>query len=117
MRPHSPEVPLLELPLTSLDELLPIRPGQRTLLPILDLPGEAKVVAASLDAGVEVPSHMVASESTLLLLKGAIEFRIDTTTHELRPGQFLKVPGNTTNSVRALEPSRFIILQAHPVRE
>jgi quercetin dioxygenase-like cupin family protein len=108
---------LHQLPLTSLDELLPIRPGQRTLLPILDLPGEAKVVAASMDAGVEVPPHVVASESTLLLLKGAIEFRIDTTTHELHPGQFLKVPGNTTHSVRAIEPSRFIVLQAHLERE
>ncbi len=108
---------MFQLPLSSLDQLLPIRPGQRSLLPLLDLPGQAKIVVASLDAGVEVPPHRVAHEATLLLLEGAITFRIDAATHDLRPGQFLKVPGNTTHSVRALEPSRFIVLQSHAARD
>lgn len=108
---------MFQLPLSSLDQLLPLRPGQRSLLPILDLPGQAKVVAASLDAGVEVPPHVVASEATLLLLEGAIEFRIGADRHDLRPGQFLRVPGNTTHAVSALEPSRFIVLQSHTARD
>lgn len=103
---------MTQLPITSLDDLLPIRPGQRTAVPILDLAGQAKVVVASLDAGVTVPPHPMPREATLLLLSGAIEFQIDAAWHALRPGDFLRVPGNAMHSVRAAEPSRFVILQS-----
>jgi quercetin dioxygenase-like cupin family protein len=104
---------MVQLPISSLETLLPIQPGQRTLLPLLDLPGQAKAVLASLDAGVEVPPHPMPREATVLLLQGAIEFQIDTTRHILRPGDFLQVPGHVPHAVRALEPSRFIVLQSH----
>lgn len=103
---------MVQLPISSLDGLLPIRPGERTVLPVLDLPGQAKAVLASLDAGVEVPPHTMAREATVLLLEGAIEFQIGATRHHLRPGDFLWVPGHASHAVRALEPSRFIVLQS-----
>lgn len=104
---------MVHLPITSLDGLLPIQPGQRTVLPLLDLPGQAKVVLASLDAGVEVPPHPMPWEATILLVSGAIEFQIDEAWHSLHPGDFLRIPGSAMHTVRATEPSRFIVLQSH----
>ena len=104
---------MVHLPITSLDALLPIQPGQRSVLPLLDLPGQAKVVLAALDAGVEVPPHPMPWEATILLLSGAIEFQVDAVRHVLRPGDFLRIPGSAMHTVRATEPSRFIVLQSH----
>lgn len=104
---------MVQLPISSLDDLAPIQPGQRTVFPVLDLPGQAKAVVASLDAGVEVPPHTMPREATVLLLQGAIEFQIGSTRHNLKPGDFLWVPGHASHAVRAIEPSRFIVLQSH----
>jgi len=108
---------MIQLPITSLEDLLPIQPNQRSVLPLLDLPGQAKAVLASLDAGVEVAPHPMPREATLLLLSGAIEFQIDATWHSLRPGDFLRIPGDAMHAVRALQPSRFIVLQSHARKE
>ena len=107
---------MIQLPITSLDDLLPIQPGQRTVLPLLDLPERARLVAASLDAGAEVLPHPMPREATVLLLQGAIEFYIGTVRHDLRPGDFLRVPGSASHAIRALEPSRIIVLQSHPTQ-
>jgi len=108
---------MIQLPITSLETLLPVHPGQRTVLPLLDLAGQAKVVLASLDAGVVVPPHPMPWEATVLLLSGAIEFQVDATWHRLLPGDFLRIPGKAMHTVRALEPSRFIVVQSHVARE
>ncbi|HJW34874.1 MAG TPA: cupin domain-containing protein [Holophagaceae bacterium] len=107
---------MINLPITSLETLLPILPGGRNVMPLLDLAGEAKVVLAALDAGVVVPPHPMPREATLLLLSGAIDFLIEDTWQSLRPGEFLRVPGQASHSVRALAPSRFIVLQAQATR-
>lgn len=99
------------LPLTDLEANLPFRKGERAMLPLLDIPGRVKTVLAALDGGVTIPPHPMPCEG-MLLLSGAIEFLIGETWHTVLPGQFLRVPGGALHSVRALEPSRFLVVQS-----
>lgn len=103
---------MINLPINTLETLLPILPGARNVMPLMDLPGGARVVLAALDGGVVVPPHPMPREATLLLLSGAIDFLIEDTWHSVRPGQFLRIPNQASHSVRALEPSRFLVVQA-----
>lgn len=105
---------MTNLPINQLETLLPILPGARNVMPLMDLPGGARVVLAALDGGVEVPPHPMPREATLMLISGAIDFLLEGTWHSLRPGQFLRIPGQASHAVRALEPSRFIVVQAQP---
>lgn len=100
------------LPLTELEASLPFRKGERNLMPLLDLPGGAKVVLAALDAGVTIPPHPMPCEATLLLISGAIEFLIGETWHTVKPSQFLRVPGGSMHAVKAIEASRFLVVQS-----
>ncbi len=105
------------LPLTDLDASLPFLKGERNMLPLLVVPGRVKSVLAALDAGVTIPPHPMPCEGSLLLLSGAIEFLIGETWHTVKAGEFLRVPAGAMHSVRALEPSRFLVVQslgAHP---
>lgn len=100
------------LPLTDLESSLPFRKGERNMLPLLDVPGKVKSVLAALDAGVTIPPHPMPCEGSLLLISGAIEFLIGETWHTVKPGQFLRIPSGTMHSVRALESSRFLVVQS-----
>jgi len=100
------------LPITNLEAVLPFHAGERKLLHLLNLPGAAKVVLAALDGGVTIPPHPMPCEATVLLLTGSIEFLVRDVWRKVEVGEFLRVPGGVMHSVRALEASRFLVVQS-----
>ena len=103
---------MTQLPLTNLEGILPFREGQRHLLPLIDLPGQAKVVVVALSVGVTIPPHAMHCEAVLLVLSGTIEFMIGETWRRVETGQFLGIPAGANHSVRAVEASRFLVMQS-----
>jgi quercetin dioxygenase-like cupin family protein len=69
----------------------------------------------AIEAGAEVHSHEHAQEETWHVLDGELEFTLSEVTRVLGPGQAVVVPAGETHRVRALAPSRAIVVD-HPLR-
>ena len=105
----------ISIPMTNPAADLPIEAGKRVNQTLIDMEGQTKVVLVALDAGVEVAPHAVPYEAGVLLLSGALEVSLDGVWHPVRPGQYAKVPIQVRHSVRALEPSHFLVVHARGV--
>ncbi len=103
---------MTQLPITNLEAILPFREGERHLLPLVDLHGQAKVTVAALSAGVTIPPHAMHCEAVLLVLSGTIEFQLGENWKRVETGQFLSIPGGVNHSVRAVEAARFLVVQS-----
>ena len=66
-------------------------------------------------AGSSVHVHHHDEEEVRHLLEGELEFALSGSTHRLQPGQAAVVPGGEHHGVRALRPSRVIVVD-YPVR-
>lgn len=102
-------------PVTDLNAFLPFEKGKRANQTLFDLQGQTKVVFVALDAGVEVPPHAAPYEAGVLVLSGALEVMLNDTWHPGKPGQYLTVPINVRHSVRAIEPSHFLVVHARGI--
>ncbi len=106
---------MFTLPVSDLMTSLPIEEGKRANQVLFDLPGQTKVVLVAVDGGVEVPPHAVPYEAGVLVLGGALEVMLGETWYPAKPGQYLTVPINVRHSVRALEPSHFLVFHARGI--
>lgn len=106
---------MLNFPVTDPAALPLIEKDKRVNQVLFDLPGQTKIVLVAIDGGVEVPPHAVPYEAGVLVLAGALEVLLGETWHAAKPGHYLTVPVNVRHSVRALEPSHFLVFHARGV--
>jgi quercetin dioxygenase-like cupin family protein len=70
---------------------------------------DLEVIRLVLRAGRSLPPHKVPGEITVQCVEGAIDVRCEGTSHVLRAGQLLYLPGNVLHSVGALEDSSALV--------
>jgi quercetin dioxygenase-like cupin family protein len=69
----------------------------------------------SIASGASVHEHRHDEEEVWHLLDGELEVTLDGTASRVRAGQAVVVPGGEPHVVRAVRPSRVIVVD-HPVR-
>ena len=107
---------MANFPITDLSAFLPFEKDKRTNQSLFDLPDGTKLVLVALDAGATVPPHAVPYEAGVLVLSGSMEVMLGEAWHPAKPGQYLSVPINVQHSLRALEPSHFLVLHARSLK-
>lgn len=95
--------------ITNLFESLPMPEGQRASLPLLDLKNDTKLVLVALPSGVQIPAHAAPYPASVLLLSGAIEVMLGEIWQQVSPGGLVPIEANLLHSVRANEPSYFLV--------
>jgi quercetin dioxygenase-like cupin family protein len=61
-----------------------------------------------LQAGQTLPSHAIRGESTLLCIEGAAKVTVDGTACLLRPHQFVLLPAQAVQTLRAVEDTSLL---------
>lgn len=69
-----------------------------------------------IDVDREIPLHSHPHEQILNMMEGEFELILDGTSHHLKPGDVLVIPGDAPHSGRAITNCKIIDIW-HPVRE
>ncbi|NUQ68164.1 MAG: cupin domain-containing protein [Phycisphaerales bacterium] len=91
-----------------LGDACPITPGATVSKPLLNLP-EGKVVIFAMDQGQEMSEHAAPFAAAVHVLDGRLRFTIDGQTREMGPHDWLVMPANARHSLKANEPTRFLL--------
>jgi quercetin dioxygenase-like cupin family protein len=70
---------------------------------------DLEVMRLVLAAGKSLPPHKVAGEITVQCIEGSLDVTVDGTSHVLRAGQLLYVPGHVVHGVMALEHASALV--------
>jgi len=91
-----------------LTDACPITPGATVSKPLLNLP-EGKVIVFAMDAGQEMSAHAAPFPAAVHVLDGNLRFTIDGQTRDMGTNDWLVMPANASHSLRAIEPTRFVL--------
>ena len=95
--------------ITNLQEALPVSPGAIASRPLLDLPGNTKLVLFSMDTGQEISAHTTPFPAQVLLLEGSISVMVDGIWTKLEPGDQKALPMGLPHGVRAEAPAHWLL--------
>ena len=95
--------------LTNLNEALPISVGATASKPLVDLPGDLKLVLFAMDQGQEISAHSAPFPATVLCVAGRLEVMVAGAWSTLGPGGRMDLPQGVPHGVRALEPSHWLL--------
>jgi quercetin dioxygenase-like cupin family protein len=68
-----------------------------------------EVIRLVVPAGKALPTHQVAGEITVQCLEGCVAFTGGTTTHELKAGDLLYLPGGEPHSLRGVADASVLV--------
>jgi quercetin dioxygenase-like cupin family protein len=95
--------------LSNLNEALPISAGAIASRPLMDLPGDLKLVLFAMDGGQEISAHSAPFPATVLCISGRLEVMVDGTWSKLAPGEHQDLPKGRPHGVKAAEPSHWLL--------
>ncbi len=98
------------LPLTSLDQALPIPSGGIASRPLVDQPGGTKVVLFALDAGQEISPHTAPFPAELTVLEGLLEVEVGDQKDAVGSHSQIRLPKNVPHGLRALVRTHFMLV-------
>ncbi|QAY60357.1 cupin domain-containing protein [Microbacterium protaetiae] len=93
----------------NIDALVVVEPGTRTSQVALSGDG-VRVVVFAFDAGAELTEHTAPGPIVVQALEGHLTFTAEGITKHLRPGGILHLDARIPHSVRAVEPSKMILM-------
>ncbi len=93
----------------NIDALVPVEPGRRTSQVALSADG-VRVVVFAFDTDAELTEHSAPGPIVVQALDGHLTFTAEGITKHLRPGGILHLDARIPHSVRALEPSRMMLM-------
>jgi quercetin dioxygenase-like cupin family protein len=96
-------------PITQLSEALPLGAGAIASKPLVDLPGDLKLVLFAMDEGQEISAHSAPFPATVLCVAGRLEVMVAGAWSTLGPGGRMDLPQGVPHGVRALEPSHWLL--------
>ena len=95
--------------LTNLNEALPVSPGAIASRPLIDLPGDLKLVLFAMDAGQEISAHSAPFPATVLCIDGKLEVMVEEVWTTLAPGERLDLPKGRPHGVKASAPAHWML--------
>jgi quercetin dioxygenase-like cupin family protein len=95
--------------ITNLTEEMPVTKGAIASRPLMDLPGNTKLVLFAMDSGQEISAHTTPFPAQVLLLDGSISVMVDGTWTPLEPGDQKALPKGLPHGVRAEIPSHWLL--------
>jgi len=95
--------------IVSLHDTLPISAGATASRPILDLPGDLKLVLFAMDAGQEISAHSAPFPASVLCIQGGLEVMVDGTWSTVGAGDRIDLPKGLPHGVRAAAPSHWLL--------
>lgn len=95
--------------ITNLQDEMPVSKGAIASRPLLDLPGNTKLVLFAMDAGQEISAHTTPFPAQVLLLDGSISVMVDGAWTILEPGDQKALPKGLSHGVRAETPAHWLL--------
>lgn len=95
--------------LTNLNEALPVSSGAIASRPLIDLPGDLKLVLFAMDAGQEISAHSTPFPASVLCIHGKLEVMVDGAWTTVAPGERHELPRGLPHGVKAAEPSHWML--------
>lgn len=99
----------MSLAITNLSETLPISPGATASRPVIDLPGDLKLVLFAMDAGQEISAHSAPFPASVLCVAGALDVMVDGAWTSLEAGSRIDLPKGLPHGVKAAAPSHWLL--------
>jgi quercetin dioxygenase-like cupin family protein len=99
----------MSIALTNLNETLPVSAGAIASRPLIDLPGDLKLVLFAMDAGQEISAHSAPFPATVLCISGKLEVMVEDVWTTLNPGERQDLPKGLPHGVKAAEPSHWLL--------
>ena len=95
--------------LTNLNEALPISVGATASKPLVDLPGDLKLVLFAMDQGQEISAHSAPFPASVLCISGGLDVMVDGAWTTLAPGDRHDLPKGLPQGVKATAPSHWLL--------
>lgn len=95
--------------ITSLQDALPVSVGATASRPLVDLPGDLKLVLFAMDQGQEISAHSAPFPASVLCIQGGLEVMVDGTWSTLGAGDRIDLPKGLPHGVRATAPSHWLL--------
>lgn len=95
--------------LTNLSEALPISTGATASKPLIDLPGDLKLVLFAMDQGQEISAHSAPFPASVLCVAGCLEVMVDGDWTTLQAGDRHDLPKGRPHGVKAAAPSHWLL--------
>ncbi len=96
-------------PITNLDEEMPVSRGAIASRPLLDVPGNTKLVLFAMDEGQEISAHSTPFPASVHLLKGSVRVMVDGVWTDLAPGDEKALPKGVPHGVQATSPAHWLL--------
>ena len=93
----------------NIDALVVVEPGKRTSQVGLSADG-VRVVVFAFDTGAELTEHTAPGPIVVQALEGHLTFTAEGVTKHLQPGGILHLDARIPHAVRALEPSKMMLM-------
>lgn len=97
------------LPLTSLDQALPVPQGGIASRPLLDQTGGTKVVLFAMDAHQEISSHCAAFPAEMVVLEGMVQVWVGDKMMPVASHGHADLPAGVPHGLRALVKSHVLL--------
>lgn len=99
----------MSTPITHLAETLPISAGAIASRPLIDLPGDLKLVLFAMDAGQEISAHSTPFPAQVLCIAGGLEVMVDGVWTSVAPGERKELPKGLPHGVKAAQASHWLL--------
>lgn len=99
----------MSIALTNLNETLPVSAGAIASRPLIDLPGDLKLVLFAMDAGQEISAHSAPFPATVLCVSGKLEVMVEGVWSTLNAGERQDLPKGLPHGVKAAEASHWLL--------
>jgi quercetin dioxygenase-like cupin family protein len=95
--------------ITNLTEALPISVGAIASRPLIDLPGDLKLVLFAMDTGQEISAHSTPFPAQVLCISGGLEVMVDGIWAAVPPGGRKDLPKGLPHGVKAATASHWLL--------
>ena len=97
------------MPITNLQEALPMPEKERAMLPLIDVKDDTKLVLVALPKDCQVPPHKAPYPASAQLLQGKIEVLKGEAWLPVIPGERVVFEQDQLHGVKALESSYLLV--------
>jgi quercetin dioxygenase-like cupin family protein len=97
------------MPITNLQEALPMPEAQRATLTLLDVPKGTKLVLVALPGNVQIAPHRAPYPASVQLLTGRIEVMKGEAWISMAPGERVVFDRDQPHALKGLEPSYLLV--------
>jgi quercetin dioxygenase-like cupin family protein len=95
--------------ITNLTEALPLSAGAIASRPLIDLPGDLKLVLFAMDTAQEISAHSTPFPAQVLCISGELDVMVDNAWTRLTAGERKELPKGLAHGVKAASPSHWLL--------